>query len=140
VLQGAGVAVNKLYQIEMTAVLGRKGYRLLCDNPLYRALSRGLTFTWFAFTLLWFWSDWGRVGTFGQALGASGIAIALGALIVGAAVILSFGVMLNALVDRSTLASSRYLRTAIATGELTVLTTLNILLDSPTPEIVYKAF
>jgi D-alanyl-lipoteichoic acid acyltransferase DltB (MBOAT superfamily) len=56
VLQGAGVAVNKLYQIEMTTILGRRGYRLLCDNPLYRMLSRGLTFTWFAFRLLWFWS------------------------------------------------------------------------------------
>jgi alginate O-acetyltransferase complex protein AlgI len=140
VLQGAGVSLNKLYQIQMTIILHRKGYRLLCDNPLYRALSRGLTFTWFAFTLLWFWSDWGRVATFGQTLGASGIAIALGALVVGSTVILSFGMTLNALVDRSTLASSRYLRTAIATGELTVLTTLYVLLDSPTPEIVYKAF
>ena len=52
VLQGGGVAMNKLYQIVMTNRLSRKGYRALCNHPVYRTLSRGLTFTWFAFTLL----------------------------------------------------------------------------------------
>lgn len=140
VLQGAGVAVNKLYQIEMATILGRRGYRHLCDNPLYRMLSRGVTFTWFAFTLLWFWSEWKQIAMFGQALGAWGIAAALSLMIVGAAAILSFVVILTAWIDRSVLLSSRYLRTAVVTGEMAVLAMLYMLLDAPTPEIIYKAF
>jgi D-alanyl-lipoteichoic acid acyltransferase DltB (MBOAT superfamily) len=56
-LQGGGVSLNKLYQVLMTRALGRKGVKKLDANPLYLALCRGLTFTWFTFTLLWFWSD-----------------------------------------------------------------------------------
>ncbi len=58
VLQGGGVAANKLYQITMAQMLTRKRYRALAVKPVYIACCRGLTFTWFAFTLLWFWSSW----------------------------------------------------------------------------------
>ena len=49
VLQGFGTGFNKLYQVTMANRLGRKQYRALCADPLYRAGARGLTFTWFAF-------------------------------------------------------------------------------------------
>src|SRR5450755_4335504 len=61
VLQGGGVAVNKFWQVGLTSALGRKGYKELAKNPLYVAFGRGLTFTWFAFTLFWFWADWKQI-------------------------------------------------------------------------------
>ena len=76
VLQGAGVSANKLYQIATTRKLGRKRYRALCGRPAYAALSRGLTFAYFAFTLLWFWTAWPQLVAFAAPLGVAGAAAA----------------------------------------------------------------
>ena len=61
VLQGGGVAINKLWQLGLARALGMKRYRTLARSPAYVSLARGLTFSWFAFTLFWFWADWGRI-------------------------------------------------------------------------------
>jgi len=55
VLQGGGISINKIWQLALTGGLGRKGYKALAQNPVYIAFGRGLTFSWFAFTLFWFW-------------------------------------------------------------------------------------
>jgi alginate O-acetyltransferase complex protein AlgI len=68
-LQGLGVAANKLYQLEMARRIGRTNYAALCANGLYRAITRGLTFVWFGFSLLWFWSDWHVIGTMADRIG-----------------------------------------------------------------------
>jgi alginate O-acetyltransferase complex protein AlgI len=67
-LQGLGVSLNKLYQIEMAQWIGRAHYRTLCADPVYRAFCRGLTFTWFSLTLFFFWSSWEQIGQFVAAL------------------------------------------------------------------------
>ena len=36
-------------------------YKALENNRLYLSIARGFTFTWVAFTLLWFWSSWGQI-------------------------------------------------------------------------------
>jgi D-alanyl-lipoteichoic acid acyltransferase DltB (MBOAT superfamily) len=87
VLQGGGVAANKLYQIQMARIFGRKRYRAVCAIPFYRMLSRALTFTWFAFTLLWFWSDWHEISKLGQILGATDAAAVSMLMIAGTAVL-----------------------------------------------------
>jgi alginate O-acetyltransferase complex protein AlgI len=140
VLQGAGVAINKLYQIEMARSLGRKRYRALCQNAYYRALSRGFTPAWFAATLLWFWSDWSQIAALWRALGAAG---AVGAAIlttICATVGLWAWVAIRDRVDHLTIFSSRYVRTAAVSAEMAVLVMLNVVLESPAPEIVYKGF
>jgi alginate O-acetyltransferase complex protein AlgI len=76
-LQGGGVAGNRLYQIAMMRRLTTAGYGRLCANPMYRTVSRGLTFTWFAFTLLWFWASWSRIGALAAVLGKVGSVIAI---------------------------------------------------------------
>ena len=68
VLQGGGVAINKLWQLGLTRALGRKGYKKLAKNPIYIRFGRGLTFSWFAFTLFWFWADWKQISTVFTAL------------------------------------------------------------------------
>jgi len=61
VLQGGGVAINKLWQLGLARTLGRKAYKDLAKNPAYIAFGRGLTFSWFTFTLFWFWGNWSRI-------------------------------------------------------------------------------
>jgi len=69
-LQGGGVAINKLWQLGLTHALGRKAYKELANNPFYNAFARGLTFVWFAFTLFWFWGNWQQIGGLGAVGGA----------------------------------------------------------------------
>jgi D-alanyl-lipoteichoic acid acyltransferase DltB (MBOAT superfamily) len=57
-LQGFGMSANKLYQIAMSRYLGKDAYARLSGLVFYRAVARGLTFTWFTFTLIWFWASW----------------------------------------------------------------------------------
>jgi alginate O-acetyltransferase complex protein AlgI len=57
-LQGGGVAINKLWQLWLSKEVGAKSYRVLAAGLVYQSVARGLTFTWFAFTLYWFWASW----------------------------------------------------------------------------------
>jgi len=140
VLQGGGVAMNKLYQIVMTNRLSRKGYRALCENPLYRALSRGLTFTWFAFTLLWFWSSWQQLGLFIDTatmpaflLGWLLVFLAASAALAGLAAIQTHAAQLSWL-------RTRYVGTAAVTGMMMVVLISVAIVAGPAPDIVYKNF
>ena len=96
-LMGLGASVNKLYQIAMIKRLGRKGYRALVTMPTYAALSRGLTFTWVSFTLLWFWSTWNQLFGFLRLLGPAGTTAAFLAVFIVATISLAG---LKALQDR----------------------------------------
>ena len=143
-LQGGGVAANKVYQILMAGWLGRKGYRELSANRLYGAVCRGLTFAWFGFTLLWFWSRWGDIRSVGETLGPAGVAGAMALLTVIATVVLELLVTIGeaaaARPGVRAVLGSRYTRTAAVTAMAAVILTSNFILDSPAPEIVYKAF
>jgi D-alanyl-lipoteichoic acid acyltransferase DltB (MBOAT superfamily) len=140
VLQGGGVAMNKLYQIVMTDRLSRKGYRALCGQPVYRALARGLTFTWFAFTLLWFWSSWQQLG--GLIGTATLPAFLLGWLLVlvTASVVLALVVAVQDYLAGYSWVRTRYTRTVFATGMMTIVLASVAILASPAPDIVYKNF
>ena len=67
-LLGGGVALNKLFQLAMSKTLGRKRYRALDENQLYVAFCRGLTFTYFAFALIWFSFSWAQLHRLAAAL------------------------------------------------------------------------
>ena len=145
VLQGFGVAANRLYQFVMTKRLGKQRYRALCADELYRALTRGLTFTWFAFTLLWFWSDWSQINGFTEALGINAILLALLLLFVIATLLLSAWVVILRIATSITwsgasLAFSRYTRTMWSTALLLVIVGVVLLSSAPAPPIVYKNF
>ncbi|MBV8817281.1 MAG: hypothetical protein JO022_02920, partial [Acidobacteriaceae bacterium] len=74
-LQGLGVSVNKLFQVRMGAWLGTKRYKALSREPVYVMLGRGLTFTYFAFTLAWFWADWAEIAKLERSFGWRELAI-----------------------------------------------------------------
>lgn len=145
ILQGGGVAINKLWQISLARRLGRKEYKALAARPLYVMFARGLTFTWFAFTLTWFWGDWAQIRT------AAAVLAPVGWLLVGLSVWISVAVTLatwervrSALVAATRSLDSALLghclRIAGATALLMCALALNVVLDQPAPDIVYKAF
>ena len=144
-LQGGGVALNKLYQLVMQNRLGRKRYSALACHPLYVALARGLTFTWFAFTLLWFWSNWPQMAGFAHALGTEaslgiGAAIFIAATILIAATETMRNLMLRIRWQDQPIVLSRYVRTSWCTALVMITAAVIILLASPAPDIVYKGF
>jgi alginate O-acetyltransferase complex protein AlgI len=142
ILQGLGVAGNKLYQIGMAQRLGRPRYRALCANAAYRAIARGLTFTWFTFTLFWFWSSWTQIGTLADVLGGMGLALVWGAILLGASIVLAGVEAARSGLARGggALLLSRYTRTVWCTALVVVSASVTLLLNLPAPHIVYRAF
>ena len=144
-LQGMGVSLNKLYQILLARRIGRGRYRGLSENQIYRALARGLTFTWFTFTLLWFWSNWTQIGTIDRSLGLSGLAAVWLIVFGGATVLLQVYEMLRDLAlsivwDGTPVFTSPYFRTVTDTALLVASFAVVTLMNSAAPDIVYKAF
>lgn len=144
-LQGLGVSGNKLYQVLMAIWLGKKRYRELGKNELYHSVARGLTFAWFAFTLIFFWSDWSEIDALGTALGWSGSIAALAAIWLLAIAVLTPWEALRGRVlalggAGHSWVMSHYVRTAEATALVAVTVAILLLLNAPAPDIVYKAF
>ena len=145
VLQGGGVAVNKLWQLAMANRLGRKKYRALAANPFYIAFGRGLTFSWFAFTLFWFWSNWRQIDTVFKSLGFVnwfGVWMAVGftATIALAAWEWLRTRLLSIRMAEGPVLTSRYARVVYASALALVAFVVTMLLNQPAPPIVYKAF
>jgi alginate O-acetyltransferase complex protein AlgI len=140
-LQGGGVAGNRLYQVGMTRRLTPAGYGALSADPIYRAVSRGLTFTWFAFTLLWFWARWPQIGGLAHTLGVGGSVAAIVGTIGAASLLLAVPDLLGVSADMAGAAlRSRYTRTAFASAMILAMAIAALVLHLSSPEIVYKQF
>jgi alginate O-acetyltransferase complex protein AlgI len=145
VLQGLGMSVTKLYQVLMAKWMGRKQYKELARNSLYNVATRGLTFTWYAFTSLWFWSNWKQLGTLARTFHPGEIALVWLLIFVGSSVILALweamrGWMLSFQFQGQPLLLSRYIRTASNTALVVISIGTMTLLNAPPPDIVYKVF
>jgi D-alanyl-lipoteichoic acid acyltransferase DltB (MBOAT superfamily) len=145
VLQGAGVAINKLWQIGLTSAMGRNGYKKLANNLIYFALGRGLTFSWFAFSLFWFWANWQQIGMIFTALSAAQwlgvwLLIWLSAAIALTAWEWFRAPMLELKISGESVISSRYTRVVYSTALGLISLALTVLLNQPPPVIVYKTF
>ncbi len=144
-LTGGGVAANQLYQLTMQSILKAKGYRALAANSVYRACARGLNFTWFAFTQLWFWSTWTQIGQIANTLGPAVVGLSILATFGAATIILAAmesarAAVLSVTRGGAPVVSSRYVRTAWLTAMVVVTIVVTVLLNAPAPDIVYKAF
>ena len=142
-LLGLGVSVNKAYQVVMVRRLGRARYLALCRKASYSSISRGVTFTWWAFSTLWFWSTWAQLAGFVSILGALGTILALGLLIVVASVLLSVpqrlhhaGASLRSLFRVPPL----YVQTGWYTALVVITISITVFLNAPASRIVYRAF
>jgi D-alanyl-lipoteichoic acid acyltransferase DltB (MBOAT superfamily) len=145
VLTGAGISVNKLWQLGLTRALGRKGYNELAKHPLYEAFGRGLNFAWFAFTLFWFWGNWKQIDTVFAALGwAQWLGVWLSVWWLATAVLAFWEWLRAALLSIETsegpLLTSRYALVIYATALGLVALVMTSLFNQPAPSIVYKVF
>ena len=144
-LLGLGVSLTKLYQVLMTKSLGRERYMALGANWLYTAAARGLTFTWCALTMLWFWSNWTQLGFLARSLGSRVIALAWIAVFVGSSIALALWEAarewsVSFQFENQPVLSSRYVRTAWSTVLVVISVATLVLLNAPPPDIVYKTF
>jgi D-alanyl-lipoteichoic acid acyltransferase DltB (MBOAT superfamily) len=145
VLQGGGVAINKLWQLGLARALGNKGYKKLAKAPIYNSFARGLTFSWFAFTLFWFWADWAQIARiFGALSAAQWIGVWLAIWLCATALLTLWEWLRAALLSIKTaegpLLTSRYARVVYATALGLIALVMTFLLNQPAPVIVYKAF
>jgi len=144
-LLGAGVSINKLYQVLMARRLGKKAFKALSNNWVYLTVCRGLNFTFFAFYLLWFWSTWKDLSQMKHALGPSAQTLAWLMIFACSAIFLALWEIIRARVlefqwNSEPFVLSRYVRTVWDTGLVFVLLGVMELLNTPAPDIVYKAF
>lgn len=143
-LLGLGVSVNKIYQIVMLRKMGRKPYAKLTTNPLYVAVARGFTFTWVAFTLTWFWSNWQQMRVLEATLGPGLLAVTWMIILVGSTILLALWekayVRGMAAPWNDVPLFSQCLRTAWSTALIVITVAVIFLMNQPAPEIVYKAF
>lgn len=145
VLQGGGVSAVKLYQVLMVQRLGRKRYKALSSGPSYNAFARGLTFTWFAFTLLWFWSTWANLHLYWTRLGFVLTAVLFVVVFLGASVALEVWERLRVVVlswrwRGEPVLEAGYARMAWNTALALISMAVVSLLNASAPEIVYKGF
>jgi D-alanyl-lipoteichoic acid acyltransferase DltB (MBOAT superfamily) len=145
VLQGGGVAINKLWQLWLTGRLGRKSYKALAANQIYISFGRGLTFSWFAFTLFWFWGSWKQIDGVFTSLGVlqwSGVwlVVWLSATLVMAVWEWLRALLLSIMTGEQPIFTSRYARVVYATTLGIIAFVMAVLLSQPAPDIVYKAF
>jgi D-alanyl-lipoteichoic acid acyltransferase DltB (MBOAT superfamily) len=136
---GGGVATNKMWQIFLTDRLGRKGYRALSANPAYEAFGRGLTFTWFALSLLWFRFSWKEIGAAFSAIGPARWFAVLAVLLIASGLLLSAWEWLRKAGEIPVL-NTRYVRVVYATCLIFVWLVMRLVINQPAPDIVYKAF
>jgi hypothetical protein len=109
------------------------------------AFGRGLTFSWFAFTLFWFWGSWAQIGSvFGNLTGGQWIGVWL-VIWLGATAILeaweTFRTWLNsAKISGGPMIADRHVRVVATTALGVVSLFVVVLLNQPAPGIIYKSF
>jgi alginate O-acetyltransferase complex protein AlgI len=145
VLQGGGVAINKLWQLGLARAMGRKGYRALASNPFYMAFGRGLTFSWFAFSLFWFWASWKQIDQVFNAIDVvQWLGVWLAIWLCATAALAVWETLRAALLSIRTSEApvflSRYARVVYASALGLTAFVMTVLLNQPAPDIVYKAF
>jgi alginate O-acetyltransferase complex protein AlgI len=142
---GLGVSINKLWQVGWARAIGRKRYKALAENFVYISISRGLTFSWFAFTNFWFWLNWKQIHMLFTGLGAVqwlGVWLAIwisGTVVLAAWEWLRAGLLSIANPEGPVL-TGRYARMVYASALGLASLVMTFLLSQPAPDIVYKAF
>jgi alginate O-acetyltransferase complex protein AlgI len=144
-LQGLGISVNKIYQLTMARTLGKKRYALLSSGTLYEVFARGLTFTWFTFTLTWFWASWHDAATVWAALSpASWLIVWSAILLFSSGALWAWEIvrrdMLSIQWSGAPLLNARRVRAAWYSALFVVVIAVVLLSKQSAPENVYRNF
>lgn len=145
ILQGGGVAINKLWQLCLIRIIGRKAYKDLAKNAFYVAFGRGLTFSWFAFSIFWFWADWKQISIIYSAISVTQWLTVWLVIWFGATAVLAMWELLRSELLKSRTAegpalTNRYALVVYSTAMAVIALVVTIVLNQPAPGIVYKAF
>ncbi|MDD5422648.1 MAG: hypothetical protein PHT32_04400 [Candidatus Omnitrophica bacterium] len=140
-----GTSVNKLYDIVMRRLVGKKAYGQLCDKGIYAAICSGLTFSYFSMGLTCLWLDFDRLISLFSGLGIAGSAVIfiLGGLL-AAAIIVSYRALttivsgMRRLIWRA--AENFYLKQLGLSFKAFVLLLFVVSKLQTVPEFIYKAF
>jgi alginate O-acetyltransferase complex protein AlgI len=144
-LTGAGISINKLWQIFLTKSMGRKGYKSLAQNVVYRAFGRGLNYCWYGFTVVWFWGSWKQIDSIFSSLSISQWFEVFGAAWLLCTAVLGLwewgrSMVFAIKVNEEPIVTSRYALVVYASAMGLVAFALTALLHQAVPGIVYKAF
>lgn len=142
-VMGGGVAINKLWQMFMTARLGKKGYKALGERKWYQYACRGITFAYFSIAVTGLWVDMAQLSHLAGELGVSGLALAfVGIAIAFAVAALMLDTLVAMLPGRDTLArlsgGATLRQFTLAAQVLAILAITSFFHKAP--EFVYKAF
>ncbi len=142
---GGGISINKLWEIELAKRLGRKGYKRLAANPVYIAFGRGLNYSWFCFTLFWFWGSWGLIDRiFGAISSVEWAGVWLSVWLCATVILAGWEWvregLLSIRISGSPVLLGRYARVVYASALGAAAFVMTMLLNAPAPAIVYRAF
>jgi D-alanyl-lipoteichoic acid acyltransferase DltB (MBOAT superfamily) len=145
VLQGAGVSINKLWQLWLAHAIGLKAYGALAKDPVYVSFGRGLTFSWFALTTFWFWSNWTQIDKIFAALSVVQWLVVWLAVWLCATAVLALwewlrATLLSIKIAGGPVLTSRYLRVVYGSALVVAAFVISVVLGQPPPGVVYKAF
>src|ERR1039458_7806963 len=106
---------------------------------------RGLTFSWFAFTLFWFWANWNQIDMVFTALNVVdwlGVWLALWLFVTAILALWEFvrASLLSITAFGAPVFTSRYARVVYATAFGLGAFVTTVLLNQSAPDLVYKAF
>ena len=144
-LQGTGIAVNKIWQNELTRLLGHSRYRSVSVSTPYAAAARGLTFAWFAFSAIWFWGNWPEIARAFTNLGYFRWVETLLLLWLISVVVLSlWEVARDIFIEIASVFQSEtknyVLRTVMFSAVATISFIMTFVLSQPAPGIIYRTF
>ena len=69
---GAGVSINKIWQLYLVGKMGKKRVKALSEKPLYGACARGITISFFSIAVTALWIDWSQLHFLVSAVGTEG--------------------------------------------------------------------
>jgi D-alanyl-lipoteichoic acid acyltransferase DltB (MBOAT superfamily) len=144
VLLASGMSTNVFWQAAAIKRLGRNRYASLAATVAYRACARGLTFSWYAISMVLFWASTEEAHGIVRVLGPRGT-VACGIIIFVAAVlglaVLEYGAEFarKQLSGERNLAAGGYLRVARAALIWACVIVYSFTFHSA-PDIVYKSF
>lgn len=145
-LQGLGVSVNKAFQMTATARLGKKKYRELCARPAWKAISRAATFSWFSFSLIWFWATWTKIEMLTSTATPIGMLAGLVLLFLLAAAVYAVKPIMAlfanflAFVPGRGFGYNAYAVTAMCAVLFVIAVSAAVVTSTDGPHLVYKAF
>jgi len=141
---GLGVAINKLYQVEMARRLGRQSYRTLCRRFWYRRLSNAATIAYFAVALTCVWIPAGPAGAMatplGATLGAAAFLVITGGFVVAGPIIVGIAALWRRLPPLGDLGQGYAAPVAVGVKLFVVVVMIAMIDTGSAPEFVYKVF